>query len=876
MRILELIHRIRTIFLNLFRPSRLEKELEIEVENHIRLAIDRYVSEGMSPIEARKRALKAFGNVEYLKEECRESWGTLFLSGLLRDSRLAFKSFVQRPAHVAIIVLILGLGIGSSTAVFSIVNHVLLKGVPGTDSGRLVSLSSSVKSGSFSMLDCEDLMDWNHSFQSMFVSQKFWHCNAIVDESHVITRSEHITGGYFDALGVQLLSGRLIGDDDDQEGAEPVAVISARIWRNHFNSDKEILGKLMSLNGNYYKIVGVVSDEFVGLNRKFATDVWIPKVYSLEPQFNSNRGREGNYLLGLLKEGVSIGEAQAEFDVLAARIAKEYPRSHINFSIKIDFESNALLKADPRFTSLNFLMLGLAILLLVMTLFNVSSLILARMIARDGEMAIRLSLGSGFFGVLRLFLIETFWFVFLGLFVGITLNYIIVDLYFSMKDIEDVSIARVALESGPLLFAVGCSFAIVVGLSIIASVRLGKLSVLGVLRQSTAGGGRLYAGRFLIVTEVLIATVLLIVAGLFYRSISFALDEDFGFQKEGIVFMTVDMRHAGAVDFDKKRLLNKGLVERISVLPGVESVSYGSSLPLSGAGNTNLWVNGQSPAGRPDKGYGNFSWVGPGYFETLGIDFVRGKDCKDSDIRNFEDRRTVIVNEALVKMYWPGEDPIGKYLKPWSKSQDLQVIGVVKDIKTNLWRKVAPHVYLPGSHPRTTICIRTKYSDAVSAKDLTAILTSMDPMLAPLRIRTIESHVDRTLSGLRINTGIVGFMGVCGFFLALAGTYGIIAYSVQNEKHDIGIRMAFGAVGKSIFWMILKRGVGLAFLGVFTGVLVAALLVPYISDLLYGVSGLDPLTYSVVVSLMILIIGFASVIPAYRASKLNPASILRG
>jgi predicted permease len=813
---------------------------------------------------------------------------------LFQDLSYSLRQLVKNFGPTLVVVATLALGIGVNTAVFSIVNFMMLRPLPVPHADRLIVLGQQPENSAFaSNFSFPDFLDYQKQAEKSaeLAAYQFTLVGLGVggkSERAVVT---YATGNFFTMLGVKPALGRLfLPDEGRTPGADPIIVLGNAYWKKRFNGNPEVIGRSMLVNGHSVTIVGVAPKEFHGIYALVETDAYLPLSLVVtqkdSAQLWTDRSDRDVTLVGRLRPGVDLAEVQASLNVEAARLAQEHPETNKGITIRVFPERLARPEPDPSGSSsiVATLFLVLAGLVLLVACVNVTNILLVRASARQQEMAIRTALGAGRGRLVRLLLVECTLLSLLGGVAGVVLGQVGGALLGSIRLHIDIPI-RLDFGFDWRVFVYGFAAALLttVIVGIMPALRASRSGVDLTLLQ---GGQKLSSSRgrrrfhnSLVLAQVAGSVVLLVVGGLFLRSLDKAQQMSLGFDPDHVLNVSMDVREAG-YDETRGREFFKELKTRAGSLPGVQSVSLSFSVPF-GYYRQSAKVFVESRSLEPGEQPPEFSYnvVDPGYFHTLGIPITRGRAFADTD--NEAAPRVALVNETLVRRFWPDQDPIGKRFRLESSSGPLiTVIGVSKDGNyISPLEKVHPYIFLPLAQrylPVRTLQLRT----AVAPEALrTAVVQQIHALEPNLPIFDVET-MPRALEGIngfflfQIGAGFAGGLGILGLLLAVIGVYGVASYAAAQRRSEMGIRLALGAQPRDLRRIVLKQGLFLVSGGVLAGLLMAVAITSLMSSLLVGVSISDPLTLACV-ALLTLTVGLAACyVPARRAISVDPALLL--
>jgi len=881
----------------LSRKRELDAEMDEEMSEHIELRTQQNIQAGMSAEEARLAALRQFGWAESIKETCRDQRGVTWVENLIQDVKYGFRLLRNNPGFTAVAVLTLALGIGANTAIFSVVNAVLLKPLSYPDSGRLVWLSE--RSPSFTVLSISypNYLDWQaqqHVFEHVGV-YNFGGYNLTGEGDPEQLSGVHASAEVFAALRTRAALGRVFDNNDDRHGAPPVALISYGLWPRRFGGNPSILNRPITLDGHSYTVVGVLPRDFAFPQR---ADVWTP-VGQLagDPDWKDRGNHPGLLGVARLKPGVRLEQARVEMDAIAARLEKAYPDSNKDCRVRIDpLLDHYVSNVRPALWAL----LAAVGLVLMIACANVANLLLARSAARQKEMAVRAALGASRSRIARQLLAESFVLATAGGALGLVLAWWGLHLFPALSRnaiprIETISLDRMVLTF--TLLVTGLT-AIVFGLTpawqAINSRPNLQETIKDTGRTLAGGGARLRHG--LVIAEVALSLLLLIGAGLFLRSFYRLENADPGFAYERVSSFHVDLPERKYASEEQQIGFSQRLLEQVRALPGVQGASIASEIPLEGNNwQTGFLVEGQ-PAPPPGQGpMMELAVVGPDYFRTMGVPLLKGRAYTDQDNRghlrgtdvstmNQGERwragiNAIIIDEKFVQRYWPNENPIGKQVRLFG-AVPVTVIGVVKHVRqTQVDEKggfVQAYVpFLQGPFRDMTVVVKTTTEPATLFTAARRAVLSLDPEQPIHDLRTVAETRDNSIAPHRLNLTLVVVFAVVALVLAIVGLYGVLAYAVTQRQREIGLRMALGAQRSDVLRLILGQGFTLSSIGVVLGLAGATALTRLIANLLYDVKPFDPVTFA---STSLLLVGVALVacyLPARRAANVDPMASLR-
>jgi putative ABC transport system permease protein len=863
----------------LFGRDRREQELRDEIDSHLQMHVEDCVRAGLSPGEARRQALLRLGGVEGIKEEYRDRRGVPMLEHLAQDTRFAVRVLWRTPAFTAVAVLTLGLGIGANTAVFSVVNAVLLRPLPFPQSDRLTMIwaTNTKNGGQRDVASYPDFEEWKASSRSFDGMAAFTSRGVTLagPDQAVLAPALQTTPGFFETLGVLPALGRTFQQSDLTKGEPRVAVLSDAVWRRQFGGRTEVLGEPIRLNEELYTIVGVMPGAFV------FDPVEPEQIYTLlAPDPNRNHGFLR--IIGRLRHGVSRSSAQAEMGAIADRIARDFPKSNATVGVNIMPLVDAGV-GDARTGLLFFL--GVVTLVLLIACTNVANLMLARNAQRERELAIRTAMGAGRRRLIQQLLTESLVLSLAGGILGLMLanwgTRVLVVLLSTTAPIPRIE----ATHSD--WWVLGFAFA----LSLVTGILFGVVPALvaapealnDTLRESSRSVTASTRGRraraCLMIAETALALVLLAGAGMLLKTLFVLRSTGPGFTAENV--LTVEFR------LPEKRLAATGdraafysdLLARVHTISGVGSAALVADLPLNNSSNT----MGFKIPGRGDKFISaKFNIVSAGYFRTMEIPVRAGREFVGQDRTNTEP--VVVVNDAAARRFWPGENAVGKQiLLPTSRtaSTAATVVGVVSDVRQiGLGIATRPEIFLnslqrgPG-WPYMVLVVRTSVEPTPLAGAIKDAARAVDRDVPIARLRALDEVLAGSLAQTRVYTALLAAFAGLALVLAMVGLYGVVSYSVAQRTHEIGIRMALGAGSGDVMRMVLRNGAAYAIAGTAIGLAGAVAFMRLLATMLPGARAGDPGTLTAVCVLLLGVALAASYIPARRGSRVDPVVALR-
>ena len=795
---------------------------------------------------------------------------------IIKDLRYGFRSMLKRPGFTAIALLALALGIGANTAIFSLVNAVVLQPLPFENPDQLVFVWGNIRNASnrasVAPPDYLDFRSQNKTFEEFAASgTRPTALNLTgVGEPERLSAS-NITGNYFQTLRVTPFIGRGFTLENEKPGQDQVAVLSYALWQKRFGGDASVVNKTIVLDGKTYEILGVMPRTFTFPHN---ADIYVPINFESSPDM---KWRRAHFLrpIGRLKAGFRISDAQADTDTIAAQLEKLYPDSNAGWSLRLVSLREQLI-GSSRGTLL--ILFGAVGFVLLIACANVANLLLVRAAARQKEIALRAALGASRMRIVRQMLTESVLLAVVGGALGVLVATFGVDLLIKLSEGSIPITADVKIDATVLAFTFLLSVATGVLFGLVPALRTLKLSLTDGLKLASRGAGEIRnrTRSLLVVFECAIAVVLLVGAGLLVRSLIELLKTDPGFDSEHVLTMRIDLAQKKYDTPEKTSQFYSELQRRVGGLPGVEAIGFVTELPLSG--QLNDWafnVEGRPPVAA-NEGFGaDFRRVNQNYFQALRIPLLRGRHFTEQEVE--QSAKLLVVSEQLVNAAFPNEEPLGKRLLLGGGNEGWEIIGVVGDIRhRSLELQPYAAMYLPTRQPGgTNLVIRSKGDPLHLVGAVRREVQAIDPDQPIAAVRTMNEWIDRAVASPRYRTVLLALFAGVALLLASTGIYGVMSYTVAQRTHEIGVRMALGARGLDVLRLVVRQGMGLVLIGVIVGLLGAFALTRVMSALLFGVTARDPFTFVVVAVLLAMVAFVACYIPARRATKVDPLVALR-
>jgi putative ABC transport system permease protein len=858
-----------------------DEELDEEIRSHLRMAARERVERGESPEQAEREARREFGNVALVKEVTRGMWGWSRLEEFARDVGYGLRMMRRAPAFSAVVVLTLALGIGANTAIFSVVNAVLLRPLPFKDPERVVMVwlkGAEAAGGDRVPMSTADFLDWRaqtHTFErvAFFHSDNFNYAGGDTPEE---VNGALTSADFFNVFGARPEMGRTFLPEEEKPGAARVVVLSHGFWQRRLGADPHAVGREITLDSNPYTVVGVMPAGFDFPRED--DEVWA--AYQIEPP--TKRGN--NWLRGVarLGEGVTIQQARAELNALPDPERPNQPPQGERFTV---LAVNDYLVGDVRAALL--ILLGAVALVLLVAAANVANLMLARSASREKEVAIRTALGASRARIVRQLLTESLLLALSGGAAGLLLAYWGVELLLALNPGQIHRLQQATLDARVLAWTAAVSLLTGLVFGLAPALQASKAGLNETLKEggrgSTEGAGRRRVRDALVVAEMALSLMLLVGAGLLVRSFISLRGVDPGVNPAHVVTMQVPLPRTKYSENEQRLGLYEQLLARVEGVPGVESAALASSLPPD---IQTLWnpfsIEGRPPRPDSELPVGDFILVTPEYFRAMGVPILRGRAFNDADREGAP--LVCVVNQTLARQFFPGEDPLGKRLKQGGTDHPqnpyMEIVGVVGDVKyEGLEAKTEPAYYLPFAQNGwgdMSLVVRSSVTDpAALVPAVRGELRALDPELPVAGVRTADELLTRSVAQPRFRTLLLAVFSAMALVLAAIGIYGVMSYTVARRTHEIGLRMALGAEGRDVLRLVVGQGVRLTLVGVLLGLAGALLLTRVLSGLLFGVSATDPLTLVCVPLLLAFVALLACYVPARRAAKVDPLVALR-
>lgn len=885
---MRLFHQLRMRLLSLFGRNRSAFQLEDELQFHLDHQIAENVASGMKPDEARRAALRTFGNPALLREQTRATWSWSSLESIFRDLRIAVRILLRAPAFTVIAVLVMALGIGANVALFTIVRGVLLKPLPYADPDRLIILSEHEKGatgrGQYAPVDPGSFFDWQKAatgIEQMAMVSPFQDYNLSAEGGKLPERIDAgwCSGNFFSILGVRPALGRTFTAADDQPGATATTVLGYSFWMRRYAGDPAILGKTIWLDAHPYTVIGVLPSSFVysGSFGGKNVQLWTPFNHEAGPMLLNTYEDHEAIVLARLQPGITLQSASSQVDALQQQIKKDHPGPavHPHAGARSMLDDAVENYRTPLYT-----LLAATVCVLLIACMNVASLLVARAAARSKEMAIRTALGGGRLRLLRERLVESLLICTAAGVVGIGLAWTAVQsiAHFQpdMNRIESIHI-----DAGVILFALAAIAACALFSGMISALGFDSAHLLGALQDSsraTRGSQQRAALRkLLLVVEVSLTVVLLAGAGLLLKSYQRMRGADVGIPIDNALTMHISLPPADEGDYLKQAAFFEQLITRVRAIPGVSSAGLVTKAPGQGWGGDSLADLVERPL-RPENFLDmHMRAADPGYFAAAQIPLLRGR-IFTSDERLARGKVAVISRTAAQQLFPGEENPIGMHVKFDYSGQVLEIVGVVADTRWDIHEPPKATIYMPlfgSDYAGATIFVRSTHNVESLAMPIESIIGQLDHDLPISDVMTLRETLNKSTLDSQFDSLLVLTFAVIALILAAAGLYGVLTYLVTQRTSELGIRIALGARRRQLLSTVLFDGLRPALVGLVIGLVASAAAVRLIASMLYQTEPLDPSVFASVTTLLLAVATLACLLPAWRASRLDPMQALR-
>jgi predicted permease len=891
----------------LWHRDRTATDLADEMQLHLDLRQEQQIEDGLSPGDARAAAHRRFGNPMLLREQSYRAWGWSWLESLAQDILYGLRAMLHSPGITLVALLSLALGIGANTAIFSLMDAVMLRSLPVKNPQQLVLLGTANDRGFENGFDVTDLFSYPVYRQFQQRNHVLSQLAAVLSTSRTIhgyieghnaaepISVELVSGTYFSTLGISAMLGRTIAEADDHTaGASPIAVISYSWWKHKLSGDPAALGRTIRLNQTTFTIVGIAPPEFFGTEVGESPDIWAPvsMLGAITPHSTaySDDLEQCLLLFGRLKPGITLAQAATEINLLRQQILPNLPDARMTPSRWHDLKSTHIPITPmargfsglrDEFSEPLKVLMGIVGLVLLIACANIANLLLARSTARARELAVRQALGANRFRLIRQLFTESLLLAAAGGVLGIVLAQPAMRLLLHLVSRDNEAIPlHVSLSTSTLLFTLGITVLTALAFGVVPAFRAVQFDLTRSLKDArvTAGtGGRNLLAKALVISQVSFSLVLVVAAGLFLHTLVNLANVNTGFNKQNVLRLDIDAISAGYSETDPRLLpLYRQIEEQVSALPGVRAASFSSFVFYEGA-----WFGGVSlPDGStPLHDTSLHNVIGNGYFQTMQIPLLAGRLFGPQDTATSQ--KVAVISERMARALFPKGSPIGRHyiIGDPKNGDEREIIGVVGDVKfEGIDQPVSPIDYIPDvQHPAILRDFEVRYTGdcgAIAAAVQRAI-HQIDPHLPISRVTTLDEQVARSYTDQRVVAQLSTFFGLLAVFLSAIGIYGLMSYVVSRRTNEIGIRMALGAERMHVRWLVMREILILVVIGIAIGVPAVLLSSKLVTHMLFGLSGSNAANLLAAIGIMLAITALAGYLPARRASRVDPMVALR-
>jgi predicted permease len=882
--------RVVSRLFSLFRKDKLEHEMEQEIRFHLERETEEHVRRGMSMEEARLAALKNFGGVERHKEECRDIRRNRWIEDFWQDARYSVRAWFRNPGYTLLAVLTLALGIGANTAIFSMIYGALLRDLPYQNGNQLVIIRqqsplAGVNNLNFSVKEIEDYRSQSQTLEE-------------VAEHHTMSftlfggaeperiQAAVVSANFFELLGVKPIYGRSFLSEDEQPGAEAVLILTYNYWMKSHGGDPNVVGKVFQMNNRPHMVIGVLPliPQFPNENDVYMPTSACPTRSS--KSFIENRNARMMTVFGKVKTDSTVAQSNADVSAIATHMQEQHPtnypinRGHCATTTAMHEELTR--QARPTF----FLLLGTAGLVLLLACANVANLTLARLMRREREIALRVALGASRRRIIRQLLTESTLLALISGVVGILIAAISLNLLIAFAARLTPRAGEISLNGFVLLFTfivsvcTGLFFGLMPALSTKPNLHT-TLKEGGA--QSTTGSMRTRLRGLLVIAQVAVSFALLISAGLMLRSFEKLQQVNPGFNPEKVLVMRISANWSKYTTNDQFKAFSLGVLEKVQNQPGVISAAMSNNFPLNSQGianggpsYSNFLIEGKPPADNELAPQADFRFISADYFTTLRMPIIDGRDFAESD--NQRAPAVAIINQSLAQHRFGEDNPLGKRLSFNNGSSWVTVVGIVGDVRQyGLNRDAVDEVYfpIPQTNGSSVLLLRTSVEPESLIRQTRAMIYDYDPETAIDRVQTLEDARSDSLASQRLTTLLLSLFAILAMVITIAGIAGVMALSVTQRTHELGIRLALGATPSSLMTMVMRQGMILVLIGLAIGAIMAFQLTHVMAALLYAVEPTDPLTFFGVSVVLAIAAAIACFVPARRVTRIDPMIALR-
>lgn len=880
---MSLIPRLESLRRNLLHKDHVDRDLAEELEAYLEMLVEAKVAGGLAPVDARRVALIELGGVEQVKERVREVRVGHFLGTVWQDLRYGVRTLVKSPAFAVVAVLSLALDIGANTAIFSVVNSILLRPLPYPESERLMAIWHTPPQASFPGMNRFSVspgnyLDWkeqSRAFERMAIYQYAGLSLSGGGDPTPVTGAA-VSSDFFSVLRAQVEKGRTFSPDEEQPGREQVVVLGHGLWQRAFGANPNLIGQTVTLNSRSFTVVGIMP---AGFEFPAEAELWVPLAWDAAER--ETRAIHDYLVVARLKQDASLAQAQAEMSTISDRLEQQYPEANKGWgAVVIPLQEDLVGDVRPALLVL-FSAVGFVLLIACA---NVANLMLARGANRRREIALRIALGATRGRIVRQLLCESVLLAVMGGLLGLLLAGWGGQLLVRLSSGSLPGAVEVGVDAWALGFTLLVSLCAGVLAGVAPALQFSKSDLSETLKQGTGRGGggsvKQRTRKALVVCEVALSLILLVGAGLMIRSFWMLQNVDPGFDASNTLTMSVLLPSTRYSEPQQMLAFHDRVLEQISALPGVVSVGSTTTVPLTGGGSRQPFtIEGRPAPPVSEQPLAQTRYVSPDYFSAMGVPLRQGRPFDERDRDGAP--QVVVISEAMARRFFPGQNPVGQRLTASFHLQQgpREIVGVVGDVKSNgLDDDAAATMYLPfrqAPRPWINFVARTSSDPRGFVQPVSKAVYAVDKEQALTSVRTMEQVLDESLSGRRFNMTLLMTFAALALTLAAVGVYGVMNYSVMLRRRELGIRIALGARALDVLRLVLGQGLALTLIGVGVGMAGAYALTRLMASLLYGVAATDFLTFFSVSAVIILVGLLASFLPARRATKVDPMIALR-
>ena len=871
-----MLKRLRLFLRDTLFRSGFESSMKDEIRFHIESRVEDLMQSGHSRSEAERRARLEFGSAEAHKEDCRQARGLQFLDDLRRDVQLAFRQMRRNLGYTAVAVLILAIGIGANTAIFTLVNALILRPLPYPEPHELMLLNETSQTMNEMSVAYPNFLDWreqNDVFDRISAMREQNYNLTGVDQPMRILASQ-VSAGLFEMLGARPVIGRVFEPSDDRAGSPPVAILTYALWSSLFGGDRDVLSTTIQLDGEPYTVIGVMPPGFVASSQQ--VNLFLP-IGLNEIRWQTRGNHPGITGMARLKDGVTIETARSDMEAISRRLEETYPDSNTGNGVRIRPLEDV---AFGPMRAPSFLLLAAVGSVLLIACFNIANLLLARATTRGPELAVRTAIGASRGRVVRQLLTESLVLAVLGGALGILTGFVFLRGLLAVLPAQVTSVTDVNVDLNVLVFTACVCFLTGILFGLAPAFAGSRVDLSTDLKEGgrSGSGGRGYLRRSLIISEVAVAAVLLVAASLLMRSFYNVIRADPGFEIQDRLLLSFSMPEKYYPEDHQQIQFIKSLLERITALPGVESA--GVATPLLGNSQTTIYAEG-SPIPEPGEMHlTDIGRVSPNYLDAMGIRLLKGRYFTEHDTA--DSARVVVVDKLFADRYWEGEDPVGKRVKfgnPTDDSPWFEIVGTVAHVKNyGVDQYSRMELYMPYFRQpvrQTTLVVHAASDPAALAPAVTQQVREIDAQIPVYNVRTMEDYTGQSVAPAFLVTTLLGAFAAAALLLAAIGLYGLMSYTVVQRHHEIGVRIALGARSGHVLGSIISQGARLTAAGLAIGLALSYPVTGLLESMLFGVAARDVVSFVAMAALLAAVAVIASYFPARRAVAIDPTVALR-